>query len=703
METEPKIRESITRCVGLLKKAQTDSEKFAALLVVGEMDKTHKLSTDERKLVYLSIDLSFIKKLLNSTKELQGCGKMALVSIGLTILSCTVNEIDDYSSRHHDIFQMVPKLFQIITDVSQEKQKDVSEGDLPQDKQTDRSDKNLLDKEMLDHCFSILSSLASSRSGCVSIIDSGLDFLKNANLKFEDEVDMKVGKLIWQTLVALDTEQLNPYAEALNDCMSSIAHKFSLCQDIKKFELLELYFDLLLVRKEKLLTKDEHLKIHAEDLKCLRKGIMEIIQSKTVVKYRHLSLKLVSLLIELCGLTWAYTVYQDENQKYSQKFLHLVVSLTALEINLAFYDNKDNFELLSFLFSTIENIIVALSSTEDKVVTDLQHCTIGAPILPKILQTIHEAISILVQYLDEVRNNSSESDACKDIKVIACTRLLCIYLSEETQAMKKDIIKISPFLIKLAKASFTKDRIGLLESLRMKTEDGNEQKFQSMPSIFSFLLPVLCHWSAEKKTRQIMLEEEMHKTLWEYLSGLLSNHGEGNDSQEVVETLFGVFMNIAITEPGLASDNENIFGEILQKIIQDLEYVSSSKSMSLVMNAVTLGLILARSQNKDRETSVVAFFKQCLSSLYLCCPYINREKNKTSKEWPEIEELWFIGMDNMCACADRSIGLQKAFENDAAFMKFSEFLEQNMNNKSPKIKEICNSVIKLIKIVIHKT
>ena len=234
-------------------------------------------------------------------------------------------------------------------------------------------------------------------------------------------------------------------------------------------------------------------------------------------------------------------------------------------------------------------------------------------------------------------------------------------------------------------------------------ENENEQKFQSTPSIFSFLLPVLCHWSAEKKTRQIMLEEEMHKTLWEYLSGFLSDHGEGNDSQEVVETLFGVFMNIAITEPGLASDNESIFGEILQKITKDLEYVSSSKSMSLAMNAVTLGLILARSQNKDREPSIVPFLKQCLSSLYSCCPYINREKNKTSKEWPKIEELWFIGMDNMCACVDRSVGLQKAFENDAAFMKFSEFLEQNMNNKSPKIKEICTTVIKLIKIVIHKT
>ena len=463
METEPKIRESVTRCVGLLKKAQTDSEKFAALLVVGEMDKTHKLSTDERKLVYLSIDFSFIKKLLNSTKELQGCGKMALVSIGLTILSCIVNEIDYYSSKPHDIFQMVPKLFQIITGVSRDKQKDLIEGDLSQDKQTDRPDKNLLDKEILDHCFSILSSLASNGSGCVFIIDSGLDFLKNANFKFEDEVSMKVGKLILQTLVVLDTEHLNPYAEPLNDFMSSIAYNFSLCQDIKKFELLELYVDLLFIRKEKLLIKDEHLRIYAEDLKCLRKGIMEIIQSKTDLKYRHLALKLVSLLIDLCGVTWTYTVYQDENQKYSQKFLHLVIALTALEINLAFHDIKNNFELLSFLFSTIENIIVALSSADDKVMTELQHCTIGSPILPKILQTINGVVSILVQYLDEVRNNSSENDACKDIKVIACTRLLCIYMSEETQAMKKDIIKISPFLIKLAKASFTKNRTGTID------------------------------------------------------------------------------------------------------------------------------------------------------------------------------------------------------------------------------------------------
>lgn len=139
--------------------------------------------------------------------------------------------------------------------------------------------------------------------------------------------------------------------------------------------------------------------------------------------------------------------------------------------------------------------------------------------------------------------------------------------------------------------------------------------------IFMFLLPVLCHWSADDKTRTMILEAGLHSALWEFLNMLLAS--QGKDTFEATETVTGIFMNIAITKPRLASDPRGIFGNMLKLIMQKMnDYLAGPTQ--LLMSMVTLGLILVRAQpNLQGENALATFFRQCLQCFYNTCPFLH--------------------------------------------------------------------------------
>ena len=218
--------------------------------------------------------------------------------------------------------------------------------------------------------------------------------------------------------------------------------------------------------------------------------------------------------------------------------------------------------------------------------------------------------------------------------------------------------------------------------------------------IFMFLLPVLCHWSADDKTRTMILEAELHSTLWEFLCMLFACQDE--DAFESTETVTGIFMNIAITEPKLASDPRGIFRDMLKLIMQKMHSYLAGPTQ-LLMNMVTLGLILVRAQpnlQSENADSLITFLRQCLQCFYDTCPFLHVKGKCKVTHWPQISELWFVGLDNLMAYVVESRQLKEILNKDPVTLQMRQFIEGNEIHKS-KDAESIYSIVKHLLMVLN--
>ena len=238
---------------------------------------------------------------------------------------------------------------------------------------------------------------------------------------------------------------------------------------------------------------------------------------------------------------------------------------------------------------------------------------------------------------------------------------------------------------------------------RIATQD--ETAEESPPNIFNFLLPVLCHWSADEKTRKVLLDEEIHFTLWGYLEKLLSCHSTKVWVYQSLETVFGIFLNIAITQAELAHSS-SVFADILVFLMAKLDECSLMP-VNLIMNMVTLGLILARAQvtmqQKNKE-GVERFFQIILKMLCDSCPYL-QQKNTSVKQtnWPDISELWLIAMDNMIACIDLYPGLSEILKKHLDFQVTIKFLARKEVIQTDDFKSVSLIITNFVKKVMEAT
>ena len=439
MEDNSEIRDSVKRCANALKVAKTDSEKLATLLVVAQLEKNFQLTAGERKAVYRSLELAFIERLLNAKVEPEGCEKGTLMSLGVTILSCMINEIDKVS-KGRKILGLVPRLVAIIY-----------EANGSNDREEHPSQNS--DKEIIDNCFDILLIIASSEDGCKRIMHCWSTKSKDVLNK---EKCMKLLQLMANCIAKLKEDALVSFREHVKELFSQAASFFCLSNDQNKFTLLAQILDIFSVCTEKNIFNSISDTFETE-LKLLRRGLLDVMQSKVDKKYRHMALKLISELIEVFGLKWTCVSFPDEDEKYSKKFLHLLVSLASVEIKMLFYDKSDDITFLSYLFRIMESSIEAISTDKDDII-DTQ---LGENMATKILQAISGTVKEVVFFLDEIKETLQPTDACKNLKIMACVRLLCAYMSEETQALEKEVVKIAPYMIELGKVSFHLHKNGM--------------------------------------------------------------------------------------------------------------------------------------------------------------------------------------------------------------------------------------------------
>ena len=192
--------------------------------------------------------------------------------------------------------------------------------------------------------------------------------------------------------------------------------------------------------------------------------------------------------------------------------------------------------------------------------------------------------------------------------------------------------------------------------------------------IMRFLLPPLCHLSADEKTHKILIQNKGLLLLSEYFFHQWKiwyqhmNYDMGLDEMEMcIVTLLGIFLNIVVTEPKLVTSDQT-FKEIGQHAITSVsQLLSSEGNVVILLNLVVLGLMLIRNHTECssialdcpqlpvflKDSMYVLKEAKCLN----CSGDLPPNYKKTQlavrceEAWADISELWLIGMQVFSALA----------------------------------------------------
>ena len=417
---------SLQKCISVLKAAKSDTERFAALLLVTQLVHSNEIDGLGRRQLFDAIGFKFINRLLNTRNVPSDCPAQVYNSLALTILACFSS--DEELCVHPEMTKKIPLFLDGISN----------------------SAETGFGEASVEDCFQIIDSFACSSTGCRHLVENGA--FSTLSRVVSENNDEKYSKKALETLLRILNN--NPCVfweeqrEVLLEALNGLSERLRDAQDNTKFELCN-YLVLFLSGAE----KSVFLGGENRWLAGVYKGLNDILQSKISSEQRNPAIILLSTVIELVGMDWMI----EFSRQQSPGLYILSLTIVSVEIRMIL-DEKTAAEivnkaaLLCSCFSILENAInfaivnAGLSPSHRKLPA------IVLEGLPKVYSLATESIHSIVMFLDNVAQVGSMTNQERRV-VLASVRVLCAWMAEETAALQDDICKLLPFLLKLGKES----------------------------------------------------------------------------------------------------------------------------------------------------------------------------------------------------------------------------------------------------------
>lgn len=138
--------------------------------------------------------------------------------------------------------------------------------------------------------------------------------------------------------------------------------------------------------------------------------------------------------------------------------------------------------------------------------------------------------------------------------VFATFRCLCSWLAEETSSLRDQVTPLLPFLIGYSRSHMQaggseQDVRGWMSTVSVSGESGAWTGDDAL----RYLLPALCHLSAEEGPRKALLGLDAQGLLVDFLSRSWTSLRAGGrvspDRDPSMETACSVLLNVVVTEP----------------------------------------------------------------------------------------------------------------------------------------------------------
>ncbi|KAM4044546.1 neurochondrin isoform 1-T3 [Anomaloglossus baeobatrachus] len=621
---------ALERCLEVLRAAKNDSEQFAALLLVTKCARAQELDDGTRHRIFDAVGFSFPNRLLFTKTTPDGCPEYLFRSLGLTLLACFCT--DPSLASHPQVINKIPILNETLNISCQKDNKDLT--------------------SMVEDAYQCLVGILASAEGANKLLSGGsLSSLCEACVK-QNHGWTHALRILTSLLTSRPDKCWKKNPSELQCLLVKLSEDFDNESGSHKFHLAEI-LPVFLPPSSLLLQTS-----WGENcLQHLSKGLLVILSSKLSISQRDPALKLAACLSNLYGSYWIKIDGRDEKAK----FFSLLVNLACVEVRMALEDP-----------TPLDSRQATATACYALVEMGIQECTReeGYPVLRELqklqlLQVMQEACAAVMYYLQKVGWEKIE-----DPFILASVRLLGAWLAEETSCLKQEVIQLLPFLVHYMRTWFQRG-----VACRNQPEEASQMTLLSSSwgslwpgDAIRFLLPALCHLSAEEAPRKILISEGVPALLCEYYQLKWAIFSEEDltvrkyETQLSLQSCCGVFLNLVVTEPSLVCQ-ESCFVTLLKLLMQSLpEQLIKEGQLILVANISTLGLMMSRllaSSPVMQESFTQDFFLaviKFLSRSHVLSSQPDEEKphialsDGYAQAWEDISELWFLGVQAFSAC-----------------------------------------------------
>ncbi|XP_038055249.1 neurochondrin-like [Patiria miniata] len=620
----PQPTERVDTCLQALERASSDTEVFAALLLVAKIVQAENTDAATRKRIFDAVGFRFINRLLKAAAKPDKKESSTYRSLAVTLLGCFSTSPELVS--HPQMVNKVPVLIEVI----QEARTSVEDNE----------------KQTIDDAYQILVTMAMEESPrkvlCSPEVISALCGMMQGSFYGCDRAEQVLllllhhcGQHVWR---------LNkPHMDAL---LYKLASKFKECQDEAKFQVCETLSRLLSAYPSVPMEQSEWSPL-------VFRGVSDILMSKVSEKQRDPALCLASLMVSHYGMSWALGP-----NRLDKKFLLLLIHLACVETRMALESPDHQYR------TSKESVLVSCFSLLEQCI---EYLTCGPPLALDDRQVVqlHTAMTgafgAVMFYLQGAQYQESWPD---QPLVVAAVRVLCVWLAEETTALKEQVYQLLPFLIKVVDKSFkevTNSRSHANAAAAASTPQQSLRSFAST-DLLRLLLPALCHLTAEDEPRARLVEEGGIELLGECFSYHWKRFVDGDedgDSEIALTTLCSVFLNVTLQDAEAVQSHSTVFKELLCLLAAALAHtVTNTEHLILSFNFAVLGLTLLRTLAHHADTQNLSAIKKFVgrtldlfrASFRVASDNVHEVCEAYQPYWADVNELWLLGIQVLSEC-----------------------------------------------------
>lgn len=566
----------VERTLDALKEAKSDTQIFAALLLVTKIVKVEDVDKSICKRVCEAVGFNFIERMLQTREMADGCPLYMYQSVAYTILAsfCMVEDF----AVHPDMIKFIDNFKVVLLSNPSDPDEQFMVSDVLQCVRSianyDRGRRNLLDRSIVTCLAQVVEDRLFNHEETLNV------------LLFLTKLE---GHEIWSSNL-----------DALCDVIEVIAKEFRDDSSERKFELCSILFEFLTNFPSSVKVGNANFK--RDWINWIHKGLRDILQSRIGKEQRDPALLLLSVMLECFGTEWLIQSGNESDKKFVLAVLHLMcIEIRILLETQSVEDVIKESLLITSCYAVLEKLIMAVTAGD--YILGLDHKQ-TLQFVSAMTATFKAVMKFLCK-VNELWESSDGDEASEKIGkslVMASFRVLCSWLAEETSAAREEIDEVLPFLFKLA-----------IDNLNLKQCSDDEDRVD----IMRFFLAPLCHLSAEDSSRLIIIERKFYQVVAVYLDSIWKKFVKSSfncdELEAALSTMCGIFMNIVVLEKDLIVQEE-VFHEIFLFIFTALPQLNNKRDhLILRANLAVLGLLLMKHYISKVSVTESKFRRSCIS------------------------------------------------------------------------------------------